>query len=99
VLDDGRVGDLAPVTAFAVEHAAILEFPAGHLEAGEDLWVRCSASWAKSRLQAPPAGLLRSMLPCPGYSDDLRSNLFLAREAQRPERAAAATRTRTWRCC
>ena len=83
VLEDGRVVILRQYR-FAVA-SRLLEFPAGTLDAGEDPLTTMErelqeeTGYAASRWD--PLG---TMLPCPGYSDEV-IHLFLARDLNRLE--------------
>jgi ADP-ribose pyrophosphatase len=78
LLDDGRVVLLRQYR-FAVARR-ILEFPAGTLDEGEDPQTTMERELAEEAgYTAARWDPLGSMLPCPGYSDEV-IHLFLARE-------------------
>lgn len=78
VLDDGRVLVLRQYR-FAVA-TRLLEFPAGTLDEGEDpLTTMRRELQEEAGYSAERWDSLGTMLPCPGYSDEV-IHLFLARE-------------------
>ncbi len=97
VLDDGRLVLLRQYR-FAVA-TRLLEFPAGTLDPGETpLSTMRRELQEEAGYSAERWDPLGTLLPCPGYSDEV-IHLFLARQLTALTDQPPATTTKTWRCC